>query len=156
MKLVIGVDFSDSTDKIVEKTEELARQLSAKVWVIHVTRPLPTDVYVAGHDGSTVDYVADPQELRDSLAKRFHKEHRQVQAIAGRLREAGEQATALLLEGQTADTILREAARLDADMIIVGSHGHGAMYQLLMGSVSEEILRHAECPVLIVPTHKRK
>ena len=40
-------------------------------------------------------------------------------------------------------------------MIVVGSHGHGAMYKLLMGSITKEILRKSPYPVLMIPTHDR-
>jgi nucleotide-binding universal stress UspA family protein len=61
--------------------------------------------------------------------------------------------TALLVQGVTADTILEEAAKLAADIIVVGSRGKGALQQLVVGSVSEGVLRKSQCPVLVVPTH---
>jgi nucleotide-binding universal stress UspA family protein len=91
---------------------------------------------------------------RDSLAEKFHREHRQIQEIAKRLREEGLEATALLVHGPTVEYILKEASELDVDMIVVGSHGRGAVYQLLVGSVSEGLLRKSRCPVLVVPTRK--
>ena len=72
-----------------------------------------------------------------------------------RLREAGLETTALLLQGATVETLLKEASKLDIDMIVVGSHGRGAMHQLLVGSVSEGVIHASECPVLVVPTHNR-
>jgi nucleotide-binding universal stress UspA family protein len=54
------------------------------------------------------------------------------------------------------DAILTEAKDVGADMIVVGSHGRGAMYQLLVGSVSEGVLHRSRLPVLVIPTHKRK
>ena len=50
---------------------------------------------------------------------------------------------------------IKSAADLDVDMIVVGSHGWGAMYQLLMGSVSKGILQKSRYPVMVVPTHNR-
>ena len=97
----------------------------------------------------------DPQLFRDSLAKRFHVEHRQIQVIADRLRQTGLETTALLVQGATVEALLNEASKLDVDMIVVGSHGRGAMHQLLVGSVSEGVLRGSECPILVVPTHER-
>ena len=155
MKLLLGVDLSEATEKIVKKAEELAKELSAQVWIIHVTKPEPTDLYIAGHEPDLIENVADPQLVRDSIAKRFHSEHRQVQEIADRLRATGLETTALLVQGATVKMILKEASKLDADMIIVGSHGRGAMYQLLVGSVSKGLIHDSECPVLVVPTHKR-
>ena len=51
----------------------------------------------------------------------------------------------------TAETILREAARLPADLIIMATHGHGAVFDLLVGSISQAVLRASPVPVLMVP-----
>jgi len=155
MKLLVGVDLSESTEKIVKKAEELAKALSAKVWLIHVAQPEPLDLYRAGDEPDSIGLEMDPQAFRDSLAKRFHKEHRQLQEIADRLRKTGLDTTALLVQGEPVETILKEASQLDVEMIIVGSHGRGAMHQLLMGSVSEGVLRKSECQIHVVPTHER-
>lgn len=155
MKLLVGIDLSESTGKVVEKAAAIATALSAKVWLLHATKPEPADLYIAGQVPDAIGLEADPQIVRDSLAHRFHAEHRQLQETADRLRTAGLDATALLVEGTAVTTILKQAAKLDVDMIVLGSHGHGKMYQLLLGSVSEGVLHKAECPVLVVPTHQR-
>ncbi|MEA2094714.1 MAG: universal stress protein [Pseudomonadota bacterium] len=145
MKLLVGVDLSESTEIIVKKAEEIAKALSAKVWILHNAEPEP----------DSIEFKPDPQTARDSLSKKFHCEHRQIQEIANRLRKAGLDTTALLVHGATVETILKKASKLDVDMIVVGSHGRGAMYQLLVGSVSEGVLHKSRCPILVVPTHKR-
>ena len=118
--------------------------MSAQVWILHNAEPAP----------DVLEFRADPQAARDSLAEKFHREHRQIQEIAKRLRKEGLEATALLVHGPTVEVILKEASDLDVDMIVVGSHGRGAVFHLIMGSVSEGILRKSRCPVLIVPTRK--
>ncbi len=155
MKLLVGIDLSGSTEKVVRQAEEIAKALSARVWLLHVAMPEPADYYIAGSGPDSVGIEVNTQSYRDALAKKFHREHQQVQEIADRLRKQGLDTTALLVEGEEVEAVLNEASKLDADMIIVGSHGRGAMYQLLVGSVSEGILHKAECPVLIVPTHDR-
>jgi nucleotide-binding universal stress UspA family protein len=47
--------------------------------------------------------------------------------------------------------VLSEARRLEVELIVVGSHGHGLLFDALLGSVSAAVLRHAEVPVLVVP-----
>ena len=144
MKLLVAVDLSESTQTIVDKVEEINKDYPAKVWVLHNAEPEP----------DFVEFKVDPLAARETLAKKFHNEHRQIQEIANRLRKAGLDATALLVHGPTVEAILKEASDLDVDMIIVGSHGRSAVYQLLVGSVSEGILRGSRCPVLIVSTRK--
>ena len=61
-------------------------------------------------------------------------------------RARGIDCTALLIQGSTPETLVREAARLHADLIMLGSHGHGAIHRALLGSVSEGVLHHARLP----------
>jgi nucleotide-binding universal stress UspA family protein len=67
------------------------------------------------------------------------------------MRDEGLPVTALMIQGPVVDTVIAEAERLEADMLVVGSHGYGAVYDLLVGSMSRGILKHAEIPVLVVP-----
>lgn len=145
MKILVSVDLSESTEKVVEKAGEIAKALSAKVWLIHIADPEP----------DFVGYEPGPQSVRDSIAKSFKIEHQQIHEIANRLRATGLDTTAILVQGATVDTILKEASKLEVDMIVVGSHGRGAMHQILVGSVCEGVLHKSECPILIIPTHER-
>ena len=110
---------------------------------------------MAEPDSDFVGWDAGPQSVRDSVARKFHNEHRQVQQLADQLREAELDTTALLVQGATVEKILEEASRLNVDMIVLGSHGRNAAFQLLVGSVSDGVLHKSKCPVLIVPTHQR-
>jgi nucleotide-binding universal stress UspA family protein len=56
-----------------------------------------------------------------------------------------------MAQGDPVKTILKEAKRLDAELIVVGSHGHGMMFDALVGSISAGILRKSLIPVLVVP-----
>ena len=145
MKLLVAVDLSKVTQVIVDKVMKLCRKQLNKIWIVHNAEPPP----------DFVEFKVDPLAARGSLAKKFHKEHCQIQELADRFRKAGLDATALLVHGPTVETILKEATDLDVDMIVVGSHGRGAMHGLLMGSISKGILRKSNHPVLVVPTHKR-
>jgi len=146
MNILVGVDLAPATEKIVRSAESLARALKARLWLVHVAEPEP----------DFVGFDIGPQVERDARSEAFHQEHAEVQAIADGLRQQGLEATALLVQGPTVELLLQEAANLDADMIILGSHGRGAVQRLLVGSVSEGVLHRAACPVLIVPTHERK
>ena len=145
MKLLVAVDLSEATQIIVDKVIELCTKHHTKIWIVHNAEPPP----------DFVEFKVDPLAARESLAKKFHKEHRQIQEIADRLREAGLDATALLVHGPTVKTILKEASDLDVDMIVVGAHGKGAMHELLVGIVSKGILHKSSHPVLVIPTCRR-
>ena len=145
MKLLVAVDFSDSSQKIIEYVKEWAKFVSSKIWLVHVAEP----------DPEFVGYKVDPPEMRDVIAKRFHKEHQQLQQFGQEFRSEGLECVALLVQGPTVETILREIDNLSVDMVILGSHGKGILRQLLVGSTSEGVLQKSSVPVLIVPTHGR-
>ncbi|MGI8932927.1 universal stress protein [Leptolyngbya sp. BC1307] len=141
MNILVAIDLSDATETVVNKAEEIAKALSAQMWIVHVTQPKP----------ELLEFDAGPQAERDFLAERYHDEHSQIQEISARLRHEGLKATALLVQGETVETILAEALKLQVDMIVVGSHGRGMMSQLFVGSVSQGILSQSNRPVLVIP-----
>ncbi len=141
MKILAAVDFSDMTNTIVDVIPTVAHKDEDEIFLVHMAEP----------DPDFVGYEAGPQSVRDQVAKRFQKEHQQIQDLAGRLRERGYEATGLLIQGPTAETIQDEAKSIEAQMIIIGSHGHGALYNLVVGSVTEAVLKEPPCPVLVVP-----
>ena len=144
MKLLVAVDCSDSTETVVKKAEEIAKLLSATLWIVHIAQPEP----------DFVGFDTGPQSVRDYQAKTFHREHCQIQNIAAQLRKEGIETTALLIQGPTVETLLKEAKKLEVDMIIMGSHGRNVIAELFMGSVSKGIVSQSSYPVLIVPTHQ--
>ena len=144
MKLLVAVDFGVYTEKILKQVKEIAKPLQASVWLIHNAEPAP----------GVLEFKTDPLSARESLAKKFHQEHQQIQKVAEQLRAEGLDATALLVHGASVETILHTAEKLDVNMIVIGTHGRGAMYQLILGSVSEGIIRNSKRPVLVIPTRK--
>lgn len=141
MKILVAIDFSPITTLVLEKTKEIALKANASVWLTHIVAP----------DPDFIGYEVGPQTERDFIARKFHEKHIALQDLAKKLREEKVQIIPLLLQGPTVETILQEADDIDADMIIAGSHGHGMMYNIFIGSISKEILKHSSRPVLIVP-----
>jgi len=140
-KILAALDFSGVSDMVVEAARSLAEAFSAELTLVHVAAP----------DPSFVGYDAGPESVRESRARELRGEHRDIQRTAEALRESGLDAKALLIQGPTVEKILEEAQRLGADAIVIGSHGHGALYRALLGSVSEGVVRGARCPVHVVP-----
>lgn len=140
--MLAAVDFSEVSDLVVAEAGRLARAFEGHAWLVHVAEPHPTSL--AGGDVGPVD-------LRDPVARELRSAHRRIQAHGAALQASGVAATALLVAGTPADKILELAGRLSAHHVVLGSHGHGALHHLLMGSVSERVLRGAPCPVVFVP-----
>ena len=143
--IVVAIDFSQITPEIMTQAETLAQAFKSKLWLIHITEPEP----------DFVGFKTGPQPKRDHWAEQFRKEHKQIQDLAEQLRQKGLDTVALLTQGSTVETILAEAKKLAADLIIVGSHGRSGIEKLFMGSVSEGILKDSLCPVLVIPASSR-
>lgn len=162
MNILVAVDLSDATQNMVQEVKKLASGLSSKIWLLHVVEPkqdfiasVDLEPGFGGLEPCYVDYGPDPKTTRDKISLKFKKEHKALHQAAGKLQRSGIEARALLIQGSVIEVILRESRKLGIEMIIVGSHGHGAVYNLVIGSVSEGLLKRSPCPVLVIPTHDR-
>ena len=141
MNILVAVDLSPASSRVVEAAGRVAKLTGAKVYVLHAAEPEP----------DFVGYDAGPEVVRTQVTHELRREHRDVQALAEKLRNDGLDATALLVRGPTVETTLKEADNLEAELIVVGTHGHGAVYDVLIGSYSAGIIRRSKLPVLVVP-----
>jgi nucleotide-binding universal stress UspA family protein len=146
MKLLVAIDLSPITQKVLDTVKIIAVKTNPKIWIVHIVAP----------DPDFIGWDVGPQTERDFVAQKFQEKHKTLQKIARDLKEEGLNVTPLLLQGPTVETILEEADDIDADMIITGSHGKGMMYNIFVGSVSKEVLNHSKRPVLIIPVREEK
>lgn len=143
--VLAAVDFSDATPGVVDQAAILARALGAELVILHVAAP----------DPDFVGYETGPQSVRDQLAEHYHREHRQLQDWERETRERVPGCRALLVRGPTVEKILDQVRNLDAGWVVLGSHGHGALHNLLVGSAAEGVLRQSPVPVVVVPGRAR-
>ena len=144
MKILAAVDFSPVTAQVLATLKQIAATFPAEVWLVHVAPP----------DPAFIGYEAGPHAVRNQVAVEHHARHQQLQELAERLRSDGVETTALLLQGATVVTLIAEAERLQAAMLVLGSHGHGRVYDIVVGSVAEGVVRAAKLPVLLVPARQ--
>ena len=141
MKLLAALDLSSTTPAVLREARNWARRLSAQLILLHVGEPNP----------DFIGYEPGPATVRESVARKFHREHQQVESAAVELRKDGVDATALLVQGPTAETILQQADTLHVDAILMGTRGHGAVHDLIVGSTSKGVILKSTRPVLLVP-----
>ncbi len=153
MNILVAINLSKSPQIVIGQAKKLAKALSAKIWLLHVAT-VRLDFSFSPVSSDKVTYL-DAGGIRDTIAKKFHNEHRLLQQFGQELRSAGLDCTAILVQGSITETILKEAAKLSADMVILGSEGKGVVGRFLLGSTCEDILHKSSVPVLIVPTHNR-
>ena len=147
-KIVVATDFGEAADAALAYGRELARAFNAQLDVVHVVENVLTRGF--GAEGYVASYPELQQEVEDSadrqLASLLSVEDRQV--LGAR--------SVLLKSNSPAFTIVGYAKENNVDLVIMGTHGRGAIAHLLMGSVAERVVRTAPCPVLTVrhPEHE--
>lgn len=140
--ILVAVDFSEITDRVVQATVNLAKAVESKVMLLHVA-PREPDVF--GHQ-LTRKVITEP------VPKDARERYDNLMDCAKRIEDAGVDVTPLLVRGDRVRAIMREVDKVEADLIIMGAHGRGGLYKRLVGSVSEGVMREAKCPVLIIPS----
>lgn len=141
-RILACVDLSGSSDAVVACARGLATP-DGELIILHVAAPEP----------DFVGYDAGPSSVRDNVARDLRREHQAVRLLADAASGPGLEVTPLTVQGMTADRILEHAERLGAHFIVVASRGHGALHDLLVGSVVRGLLRRAPVPVVVVPWH---
>ncbi|MBW8307720.1 MAG: universal stress protein [Thiobacillus sp.] len=147
-KILVAVDESETSRHALQQAIELAKKLAASVRMLHVLDMswLPIGPEVA----------IDTSAL--SAARRGVGE-KIIAAVRDTAKAAGFEADAVLIETETptqqvAETIVREAARWGADLLVMGTHGRRGFQHLMLGSVAEQTVRRSPGPVLLIPSPK--
>jgi nucleotide-binding universal stress UspA family protein len=143
--ILVALDLSDATPYVLKQAQEMGKLTGAKLWLLHAAAPEP----------DFVGYDIGPQYVRDARAETLRQEHRQLEAYAANMTQEGIEAAPLLVAGYTGETILAEADKHDADLIIIGSLGHTVLYEVFIGSACIEIVRHSKRPVMTVPVPRQ-
>jgi nucleotide-binding universal stress UspA family protein len=140
--VLLATDFSEASTKPLHHALAIARHYHAKFYLAHVVSAL--GFTIAGAQAKGLAFEAAERE-----AHRLKEELIAGQALVGLEHEF------IIREGDTwteLDAIIRQKS---VDLVVIGTHGRGSLEKLLLGSVAEQIFRHADCPVLTVGPHSR-
>jgi nucleotide-binding universal stress UspA family protein len=132
--ILFATDFSPASRVAFGIASALARDYKARVIAMHVVEPVRV-----GYAEFTT-YVG-PEENRGEAMAMLHALKAPSPTVTIEYR---------LLEGDPATVITETAEETEADLIVMGTHGRTGLARIVMGSVAEEVLRHAPCPVLTV------
>jgi len=140
--ILLATDFSDASDVAMTFALELARPLDATVHLVHV--------YTVLNDRNSASYSKVELEQRSQ---------QRLQALASTCSGSTRVGSVLTRFGDPGPTILITAEQLAVDMIVLGTHGRRGVEHFLLGSVAEQVVKQAKCPVLIAkprtyPAHK--
>lgn len=139
--ILLPVDFSDATEAVAETALSLAEGFNARLVVLHVVYP------------SVIEkaYRLPPEKIDSQVAEEMEKARKRLEQWKQRLKERHPEVEIACREGNTADIIIKHARDIDASLIVVGSHGHGALYEFLVGTTTSEVIQNSFCPVVVVP-----
>ena len=144
MKTILApIDFSNISDAVVEQAATLARAVDGRVVLLAVIQPpVVMSEYAAMMDIAEITAAGEKHAAR------------QLDRLQERLGDVA--SDTIQTVGSPIAHILDQASKLRADYIVMGSHGHTAFYDLLVGSTTHGVLMRAKCPVVIVPAVKDK
>jgi nucleotide-binding universal stress UspA family protein len=138
--ILLAVDGSEHALRATAAAAEMARKHQSRLWVVTVVSPLP-GTYAAGLGADNVTKLENfQQEQAQELLE-------QTKANLG---EVAAHAQTEVLHGTPAEMILQAVETYQADLVVMGSRGLGRLGGLLLGSQSQRVIQHANCPVLLV------
>jgi len=155
--VLVLVDFSDVTSALLKTAAELARSLARQLIILHVATPTRPDEAEddAGRGDDVISSAGTTRPIQTSST--LSASRRRLQIIELELNRLGVEATTLLLSPASdvrqspAAQILEQVDRLKPAFVVIGSHDHGRLHQLLVGGVTQAVLRGARQPVVVVP-----
>lgn len=147
-KVLVATDFSEASDAALRYGRALAGAFGASLDVLHVVE----DLFASAWGAET--YAASAPELQDQMERQASLQLDKLVTDDDRRQL---QAKPVLVSGRSAfPEIVKYAERENVDLIVLGTHGRGAIAHLLLGSVAENVVRRAPCPVLTVRSRQHE
>jgi nucleotide-binding universal stress UspA family protein len=147
MKTILApVDFSGVTEAVVAEASALARTFGARVILLNAMQPPVI----------TSEYAPFLENIGEIVSVGEKAAAKHLGQLQERIQAAGVSAETVQYTGAPVRFILKQAEEVKADYIVMGSHGHTAFYDLLVGSTTHGVLNKSPCPVVVVPDRRRQ
>ena len=137
--ILVPVDFSDSTDRVIEWAAHLAEEHESRITLLHAYH-LPVEF-------QQLEGAALPADFWASVRKEAEAN---LEKLAVPLRARGIETDTAACDGYAATVIVDEATQRQVDLVVIGTHGLSGLKHLLLGSIAERVVQKAPCPVLTV------
>ena len=144
-KILVAVDLSAATVQVCNAARDLAQSLNARLLILHVVPPAP--VVFEYYALSTLDVNSLPRAAGKRAAQK-------LRALGHWFQKRCPDTKVIQHTGAPVAAILRTMKLARPDYVVLGSHGHSAGFELLMGSVAQGVVRRATVPVVLVPIRK--
>lgn len=153
-QVLIAVDYDPTAQKVAEQGFSLAKSMGAEVTLLHV---ITDPTYYTSTEFSPVFGIGGYIETAQIQLNTVEGLRNAAQHFLDKTKRylGDENLRTIVNEGDIADTILETAKKLKADIIVMGSHSQKWLENILVGSVTEEVLKEARIPLFIIPTKKR-
>lgn len=136
-KVLIPVDFSSTTEQLVEFGFYVAGKFSASVHLLYVVEPFPADAMI----GATM--VTDYREQAFTTATK------RMEELVEEVRTTYPDSSGEVVSGDPAEEIAAKAGSGDCNLIVISTHGAKGLERILLGSVAERVVKRAACPVMV-------
>ncbi|MEP7278126.1 MAG: universal stress protein [Bacteroidota bacterium] len=153
-KILIALDYNPNAEKIAETGHALAKSMEAEIILLHV---MEETAYYSAYEYSPIMGFNNFSSSDLLLPDRLNDLRNGVADFLEKSKEhlGGRRIETLIKEGEVAATIVQTAKELQADIIVLGSHSRRGLDKILMGSVTEKVLRHTTVPLFIIPTREK-
>jgi nucleotide-binding universal stress UspA family protein len=153
-KVIIALDYDPTAQKVAEAGFSLAKSMNAKVTLLHV---ISDPVYYSSREYSPIMGFTGYMELGPLSINADGLKEASRQYLEKSKQHLGDKTVQTLVkEGDFAESILETAKEVHADIIVMGSHSRRWLDEILMGSVTEKVLRNTSVPVVIIPVKQKK
>jgi len=142
-RILVPLDFSGKSRQALEFAVPLAEQYGGKIFLIHAVEPVYAYPYGSAEMGVS---PLDPRPIVEASEKR-------LSTLARELVPPGLLGKTLVRTGRAYPEIIDAADELEADLIVIATHGFTGLKHVFVGSTAERVVRHAHCPVLTVRRH---
>lgn len=142
--IILPIDFGESTDKLLNAGIKFSKEIGGNLCLIHVA---PSDMgFAIGDMGFQYFPEVEHNEIANELSS--------LNDLQEKVRSEGVCCEHFLKQGIAKDVILEYAEDKNADYIVMGSHGRSGIYDVFVGSLTKELTKNSQIPVLVIPCHQ--
>ena len=150
--ILVALDGSELAEQALPMAKDVARSSNATIHLIQAVSRQPELEAARGGGDTSIQAVELTRDLAHQLVEaRLSRGREYLEGIAGQLKSEGFGAETAIQEGAAVENIVDYSRADGVDLVVMSSHGYGGIKRLLLGSVTDRVIRSCEVPVLVMP-----